>query len=72
MHCLLPLILISNVFIANRSRSLDDEPALRAKVDEALSVYDEYVKARKEEDAPAEANASTNDNEKAEGDAAKE
>ncbi|KAH0611910.1 uncharacterized protein H6S33_009962 [Morchella sextelata] len=51
---------------------LDDEPALRAKVDEALSVYDEYVKARKEEDAPAEANASTNDNEKAEGDAAKE
>lgn len=71
MRCLLPLILISNVFIANLSRSLDDEPALRAKVDEALSVYDEYVKAR-QEDAPAEANASTNDNEKAESDAAKE
>lgn len=59
------------MFITNFFYSLDDEPALRAKVDEALSVYDEYVKGRKDEDVPAEVNASTNDNEKAEGDAAK-
>ena len=28
--------------------SLDDESALRAKVDEALNVYDEYVKNKGE------------------------
>lgn len=45
---------------------LDDEPALRAKVDEALSVYDEYVKARKEDDAtgPGAEAATTNGIEK--------
>lgn len=44
--------------------SLDDEPALGAKVDEALSVYDEYVKARKDDDAGPGPDATTNDNEK--------
>jgi hypothetical protein len=34
--------------------SLDDEEALRAKVDEALSVYDEYMKNKGEGEAPAE------------------
>jgi polyadenylate-binding protein len=37
--------------------SIEDEAALKAKVDEALAVYDEYVKsqggeAKKEEEAP--------------------
>lgn len=39
--------------------SIEDEGALKAKVDEALAVYDEYVKAQgpeggeaKKEDAP--------------------
>jgi len=47
---------------------LDDEPALRAKVDEALSVYDEYVKARKDDDAtgPGSEATVTNDNDKTE------
>lgn len=45
--------------------SLDDEPALGAKVDEALSVYDEYVKqARKDDDAGPGPDATTNDNDK--------
>ncbi|KAL0632266.1 Protein phosphatase PP2A regulatory subunit B [Maublancomyces gigas] len=44
---------------------LDDDPALRAKVDEALSVYDEYVKARKDDDVVgAGPDATANDNEK--------
>jgi hypothetical protein len=34
--------------------SLEDEEALRAKVDEALSVYDEYMKNKGEGEAPAE------------------
>lgn len=34
--------------------SIDDESALRAKVDEALHVYDEYMK-NKGSDEPAEA-----------------
>lgn len=29
--------------------SIEDEPALRAKVDEAMAVYDEYVKAQNSE-----------------------
>ncbi|KAH3335146.1 Protein phosphatase PP2A regulatory subunit B [Aspergillus fumigatus] len=33
---------------------LEDEEALRAKVDEALSVYDEYMKNKGEGEAPAE------------------
>lgn len=31
--------------------SLDDDEALRAKVDEALSVYDEYMKNKTDEPA---------------------
>ncbi|KAE8147853.1 Polyadenylate-binding protein, cytoplasmic and nuclear [Aspergillus avenaceus] len=34
---------------------LEDEEALRAKVDEALSVYDEYMKNKGGDEAPAEA-----------------
>lgn len=35
---------------------LDDDEALRAKVDEAMSVYDEYMKNKGPEgEAPAEA-----------------
>jgi polyadenylate-binding protein len=47
---------------------LDDEPALLAKVDEALSVYDEYVKARKDDDVtgPGSEAATVNDSDKAE------
>ena len=48
---------------ANSQYRIDDDAALRHKVDEALTVYDEYVKGRqpnepaglngtKEEDAP--------------------
>lgn len=34
-------------------RSIEDDSALRSKVDEALTVYDEYVKNNKEDgDAP--------------------
>lgn len=37
------------------STRLDDEDALRAKVDEALNVYDEYMKNKGTEgEAPAE------------------
>jgi polyadenylate-binding protein len=32
---------------------IDDEAALRAKVDEALTVYDEYVKTKTDGDAPS-------------------
>jgi polyadenylate-binding protein len=38
-------------------RSTSDESALRAKVDEAMSVYDEYVKNKEgetEKEAPKE------------------
>lgn len=35
--------------------SLDDDEALRAKVDEALSVYDEYMKNKGDGEATAEA-----------------
>lgn len=31
-------------FVANNPHSLDDDPALQQKVNEALSVYDDYVK----------------------------
>lgn len=45
--------------------SLDDEPALRSKVDEALTVYDDYVKTRKDDDVVGPgADATANDNEK--------
>jgi hypothetical protein len=44
--------------------SVDDDAALRSKVDEALAVYDDYMKSRKdgangtkEDEAGAEANA---------------
>ena len=36
---------------------LEEEDALRAKVDEALSVYDEYMKNKGEPEAPAAAAA---------------
>lgn len=39
---------------ANVFSSLEDEDALRAKVDEALSVYDEYMKNKGESEAPTE------------------
>lgn len=40
---------------ANLSLSrLDDEEALRAKVDEAMTVYDEYMKNKGDGEAPAE------------------
>jgi polyadenylate-binding protein len=42
---------------------LDDEQALIAKVDEALSVYDEYVKTRTGDDIGGHEGATTNDNE---------
>jgi hypothetical protein len=45
-----------------RDYSLDNEQALIAKVNEALSVYDEYVKARREDDNVGEG-ATNNDNE---------
>ena len=32
--------------ITNYFTSIEDESALRAKVDEALTVYDEYVKTK--------------------------
>lgn len=32
-----------------RVHSIDDDVALRAKVDEAMNVYDEYVKNQPEE-----------------------
>jgi polyadenylate-binding protein len=41
--------LYTDIFI-----SIDDESALRAKVDEALHVYDEYMK-NKGSDEPADA-----------------
>ncbi|PWW77315.1 Polyadenylate-binding protein/Hyperplastic disc protein [Tuber magnatum] len=42
---------------------LDDEQALIAKVDEALSVYDEYVKTRTGDDIGGHEGTTTNDNE---------
>lgn len=32
------------LFVPNNPHSLDDDPALQQKVNEALSVYDDYVK----------------------------
>lgn len=36
--------IILNPALTNTSSRIDDEAALRAKVDEALKVYDEYMK----------------------------
>ena len=48
--------------------SIEDDAALRAKVDEAMSVYDEYVKTNKGDDAAegAEATKETKEEEKTE------
>lgn len=48
--------------------SIEDDAALRAKVDEAMSVYDEYVKTNKSDDAAegAEATKETKEEEKTE------
>jgi len=51
--------------LANSCDSVDDDAALRSKVDEALAVYDDYMKTKKdggangtkEEDASAEPTA---------------
>jgi polyadenylate-binding protein len=32
--------------VTNTCHSIEDDAALKAKVDEALAVYDEYVKAQ--------------------------
>ena len=46
--------------------SIEDESALRAKVDEALNVYDEYVKNNKGDEAEGgEAKESEKSEEKA-------
>lgn len=39
----------------NQTRSIDDGDALKLKVDEAMAVYDEYVKQQ----GPAEGEAET-------------
>lgn len=55
MACKFSLFQVSFVRThANVFSSLEDEEALRAKVDEALSVYDEYMKNKGEGEAPAE------------------
>ena len=36
--------MLERVSFANSSFRIDDEAALRAKVEEALNVYDEYMK----------------------------
>lgn len=44
---------ISRFHVINASYRLDDEAALKAKVDEAVSVYEDYTKtATKDEEAP--------------------
>jgi polyadenylate-binding protein len=43
--------------LANVFHSIEDDSALRAKVDEALTVYDEYVKNSKGDEASGEAPA---------------
>lgn len=48
-----PLVASAFRMFANRNPRIDDETALRAKVDEALTVYDEYMKNKGEGD-PAE------------------
>lgn len=42
---------------ANTFYSIEDDSALRNKVDEALTVYDEYVKNNKGDEATIEAPA---------------
>lgn len=41
--------------MANPTRSIDDADALKLKVDEAMAVYDEYVKAQSGPAAEGEA-----------------
>ena len=43
------------------SSSIEDESALRSKVDEALTVYDEYVKNNKDGESAAPENKDSND-----------
>jgi polyadenylate-binding protein len=43
------------------SSSIEDESALRSKVDEALTVYDEYVKNNKDGEPVAPENKDSND-----------
>ena len=47
--------------IANKATSIEDESALRAKVDEALTVYDEYVKTKGGDEAGESGDAKESD-----------
>lgn len=58
----------SQITATDYYHSIEDDAALRAKVDEAMSVYDEYVKTNKGDDATegAEATKETKEEEKTE------